>query len=166
MNSASYVDTISEVWKTRLVESQSLVNRIFSEPFDVDHVVTSNDFESNWRNLIRSQVIVEAMELIDESSSQEKVDSAVEEAFTLVKLGMDDYFKNLDYSTKEIEEYYLNSIAETLNPHTNYFSAEANKVFESELSAERELFGISYIKNRRGELEISEVLFNCREIHR
>lgn len=87
------------------MESQSLVNRIFSDPFDVDHVVTSNDFESNWRNLIRSQVIVGAMELIDESSSQDKVDSAVEEAFTLVKLGMDDYFKNLDYSTKEIEEY-------------------------------------------------------------
>jgi len=68
-----------------------------------------------------------------------------------------DFFKNLSNEAL-INEAYLNAIAESYDPHSSYFSPEEMNQFDAELKSEREIFGISYIKNLEGNFEITNIV--------
>ena len=168
MNAQSYLDSIYSIWIQGIDRAESLSNQFFKKPFDLNMISDSSLFsravpqgklEAKWMGLLRSQVYSEAVSLLEvENFEATKLNVYVDSAFEMVKLRMKDYFKNIRLEQSDLEEAFLNAIAETIDPHSSYFSAQSNKAFEEELSRERELFGITYIKNSKGDLEISNVM--------
>jgi carboxyl-terminal processing protease len=56
-----------------------------------------------------------------------------------------------------VNEMYLNALASSFDPHTNYFSPETREAFQAELSTESYLFGISFEQNDKGQLVVDKL---------
>lgn len=167
-NANAYVDSVYLIWDDARAEAETVVKEIFESGVDLGYEPDSNwyteyaaeaDFRNKWMGYIRAEVISRAIEALEgESLTEEAVRKKAAEELPSLRAEFEDYFENLDAFRLEFEDDFLNAVASTLDPHTAYFSASMNKAFEQELSSERELFGITYGRNSKGELVVTEVL--------
>jgi len=167
-HSQTYVDAVYALWKTRVQEAEGMVKSYFARPFAknegadgalYESHVAANQRSNKWQGFLRYEILQEAFDAQDvETLTESSLTSELDSAKLRVELTMHDYFENLALSKTDIENAFLNAIAQSMDPHSSYFSNAENKSFQEELSRERELFGISYVKNNQGELVVSEVM--------
>lgn len=168
MQVQAYLDSVYVIWSAGIDRAKTISDKFFQKPFDPEVISDSSLFsdavpeaklELKLTGLLRSQIFSEALNLLEEENfDNDKIDAFLDSAFHTVESRMDDYFKNIKLEQRDLEEALLNAVAETIDPHSSYFSASTNKAFKEELSRKRELFGITYTKNTKGELEISNVM--------
>ena len=56
-----------------------------------------------------------------------------------------------------VSETYLNAVATSFDPHTNYFSPQGKEEFQAELSTEAYFFGIVFGENEKGQIVIDKL---------
>jgi len=56
-----------------------------------------------------------------------------------------------------VTDLYLNALAESFDPHTNYFSAHEKEDFQAELSTEELSFGLDLDENENGQIVIDQL---------
>ena len=184
---------------TRVGEAKGYVEDILAEPFDFTIAETfDSDSESmpyarneaeireRWRKALKYQVLsrlVSKMERQEEAEAQggtEEVEIKTfalleEEARAQVRKTYDDYFRRLErLDISDRRSDYLNAIAATYDPHTNYFPPKEKEDFDISMSGRLEGIGAQlredngFIKvvnivpgsasARQGQLQVNDVI--------
>lgn len=127
----------------------------------IDTFVTSVNLQNQFLSAIRSSVVKEVLYAIDLDSfiyDDNKVKHVFDSCFSIVHQDFRDYLEFIKEDSRDFESKFLNAITTAFDPHSNYFTVGVNESFEQELSAQRELFGISYEKNTDNEIVIADIV--------
>jgi carboxyl-terminal processing protease len=156
--SAAY--DIYNVFRKRYQERNKFVQENFVKPFDftTDETFNTDREKANWPKSIEDQNDL-WRKLLKNQSLELKLTG---KADTSVVNSMKSRYKNLDrYMTRikaeDVFQIYMNSFAESLDPHTNYMSPRSADRFNQEMSASLE--GIGALLQEDGDyIKISEVI--------
>lgn len=127
----------------------------------MDEYVSKSQFEFKWQLIFRESIqllVLDQIEALDFEYSSDTLTSIIKSSTNKIKQGYADYFNNLGEDYSYLDNLYLNAIANAYDPHSSYFSFSQNKEFEQELSSEREIFGVNYFKNIKGEIEVNQIV--------
>lgn len=166
----SYLDLLKSMYQKNIARTEAYRKVFFnskiniksplSENVSTDTILSESNFNSYWDLQFKLAIQKEILETLQErgfSYQTDSLDIIIEKSINATSSDFADYFKNLISDSTFIDNHYLNAIAESFDPHSNYFTASQNESFTEELSSERELFGISYYKNNEGIFEITNV---------
>lgn len=167
-----YLSSVKEFFNGNLTSIEEYHKSYFESDLDIDEVnsgesidmeesVSRAQLEARWRLIFRKSIlsdVLQNLEDLDYEYTSDTLNSIISSAKLRVNSIYNDYFTNLRDDQSYLNNIYLNAIAKSYDPHSNYFSFSQNKEFEQELSSERELFGVSYIKNLKGEMEVEQIV--------
>jgi len=114
-----------------------------------------------WKILINNKILNNVLDLIEDDNynySKDSLKSYVSTAKKISKQEILDFYQNVSSDSTLLESIYLNTIANAFDPHSNYFSPEMKKQFTEELSSEREIFGLVFVKNLEQKFEITSIV--------
>lgn len=161
----SFYESVKSQLETRSKQLVSSVNSISIKDIEnsnfalSDGYVSQSELNNQLVSFMKFKVNIEFLGRIDVASDYDKsvIQNQLDSSFRIVKSAMIDYFSDL-VEEESIESSYLNAITTCYDPHSNYFSASMNSAFSQELSRERELFGISYEKDLKGKIHITNIV--------
>ena len=166
----SYLDFFKKKFYSNISKADSIHTTIFNSKIDIlkattpeleaDSILTKSNSLAHWKLKYRKSIqaaVLEKLELSDYNYSQDSFDIIIQESTSLVKSNFKDYFKNLMLDSSFVNNQYLNAIAASFDSHSEYFTTSQNNSYQEELTSEREIFGISYVKNLNGVFEITDV---------
>lgn len=167
----NYFGEVSRRYKENLAKIEPIVMKQLDNPNLIQEVTEKLDFETyddwettqlKWKADVRIDLIRTMLNSVDEYAVLLNVDSLKNiQAKSLTKLKdiYKDYFINLKTENDHfLEDSYLNAIAMTFDPHSNYFSKSKNRQFSQELVSEREMFGFDCAKLMNGSFEIDNIV--------
>lgn len=168
----TYLNTVKKIYNANLESIKGYHKSFFAAELDLEKPVSRENIEmeetvpksllgAKWDVIFRNSIMADVISTLEETDFEFNADSLnyiVTDAKTRVESIYSDYFINIADNLAFIDNIYLNSIATSYDPHSNYFSFSQNKEFEQELSSERELFGVSYFKNVKGEMEVTSIV--------
>jgi len=175
-----------------LVADDSLLTYILSKPLDYDTKdsiifnlsVSSRQFPGldektdRWNKWLKYQVINRLIISALSDSSNPDWNSIVKKeslARQIIlkkeKTETENLIKSLKDSKSYISEMFLNAIATSYDPHSEYFSESGKKSFEASLSKEKRSFGLVLEENLYGEIVISKLVpggpaWKSNELHK
>jgi carboxyl-terminal processing protease len=151
-----FFPAINALYIKRLNEVTNIYRTIMSKPFDfkADETIVTDEqklsFASNenerkeaWRKRLKFMVLEKYSDLLDQraaskiDSIKSKTDAQLEvEARSKVLTGLDRFYNRLKMKVDDTERFniYVNSIAETMDPHTNYFAPVDKRAFDEQMS--------------------------------
>ncbi len=167
-----FYDYFQSIYISAVERSEKIMQAYFESDINLAKPLTasvaenrfpkSEEHADKWKQVLRSSLmdyVTDQLESTDYELPEAKdLDTLVRFSKNLLKKRYGDYFHNLISIESELEIDYLNSITEAYDVHSNYFTMEVKQWFTEELQSERELFGITYIKNNSGEFEISSLM--------
>lgn len=161
----SFYESVKSQLETRSKQLVSSVNSISIKDIEnsnfalSDGYVSQSELNNQLVSFMKFKVNIEFLGRIDVASDYDKsvIQNQLDSSFRIVKSAMIDYFSDL-VEEESFESSYLNAITTCYDPHSNYFSASMNSAFSQELSRERELFGISYEKDLKGKIHITNIV--------
>ncbi|MCU0333967.1 MAG: carboxy terminal-processing peptidase [Chitinophagaceae bacterium] len=157
------VPALDAIFAKRLAESQLVYRRLLSKPFDFTVKETADldgskqpfansaaQLEENWRKRLKYMVLeryADALEMREKNAGTKdfvvKADSTLErEARERVLKIWDRTFDRLKnkFTLDEKFNLYINTVAETMDPHTQFFPPVEKRAFDEAMSGE--FFGI------------------------
>jgi carboxyl-terminal processing protease len=151
---------IYNVFRKRYQERNKFVQENFVKPFDftVDETFNTDREKANWPKSIEDQNDL-WRKLLKNQSLELKLTG---KADTSVVNSMKSRYKNLDrymnrIKAEDVFQIYMNSFAESLDPHTNYMSPRSADRFNQEMSASLE--GIGALLQEDGDyIKISDIV--------
>ncbi|MGM9508079.1 carboxy terminal-processing peptidase [Larkinella sp. GY13] len=151
---------IYNVFRKRYQERNKFVQENFVKPFDftVDETFNTDREKANWPKSIEEQNDL-WRKLLKNQSLELKLTG---KADTSVVNSMKSRYKNLDrymsrIKAEDVFQIYMNSFAESLDPHTNYMSPRSADRFNQEMSASLE--GIGALLQEDGDyIKISDIV--------
>ncbi|GAB3905730.1 carboxy terminal-processing peptidase [Larkinella knui] len=151
---------IYNVFRKRYQERNKFVQENFVKPFDftTDETFNTDREKANWPKSLDEQNDL-WRKLLKNQSLELKLSG---KADTSVVNSMKARYKNLDrymnrIKAEDVFQIYMNSFAESLDPHTNYMSPRSADRFNQEMSASLE--GIGALLQEDGDyIKISEVI--------
>lgn len=169
-----------ELYKKRLAEAEKTYKEILSKPFDFskDEVANldfgkadfpKNDAErkENWRKRLKFMVLERYSDLLDgqekdkgkegfvAKTNEQLEKDARERALKL----MDRYFDRLKLKMTDDDRFniYVNTITETMDPHTTFFPPVEKRYFDEQMSGR--FFGIgASLRDEDGQIKIGTLL--------
>ncbi|MFT6503933.1 MAG: carboxyl-terminal processing protease [Crocinitomicaceae bacterium] len=167
----TYLDALKAIYNENLekikgfhksyFESEIDLEKVIANKVDLNEAVSDSELQAKWNLMFRNTIIGGVIAKVKEQDYEgysDSLSSFITESTSRVKEIYTDYFTNINSEISFVDNIYLNSIATSYDPHSNYFSFSQNKEFEEELSSERELFGVTYVKNIKGELEVHRII--------
>jgi carboxyl-terminal processing protease len=176
----SFVPAAAEVFKKRMPEAEKLYKEILAQPFDFSKDETFvNDPEKRtfpktdadrkdfWRKRLKYLVLDRYVDLLE---AQEK--NKGKQGFTVrtneemekdarerVLRGMERTFERYKFKFSADEQFnlYVNTITQTMDPHTDYFPPVDKRYFDEEMSGEFYGIGASLIYED-GNIKIGSVI--------
>ena len=176
-----FLDKFSFLYKNTLNRADSIINLIFKKPFDynqpeiltqgrtVDTFNFSKDIPSlinRWSRYLKYQLLDDVYDKVNSDSIKK---TSLKEGLTLFetkakekvrKTELKGLKKILDHPAgyaSVVTELYLNAIATSFDPHTNYFSPQGKEQFQAELSTEGYFFGIVLEENANGQVAVKQL---------
>ncbi|WP_138989893.1 carboxy terminal-processing peptidase [Larkinella sp. C7] len=151
---------IYNVFRKRYQERNKFVQENFVKPFDftVDETFNTDREKANWPKSVEEQNDL-WRKLLKNQSLELKLTG---KADTSVVNSMKSRYKNLDrymsrIKAEDVFQIYMNSFAESLDPHTNYMSPRSADRFNQEMSASLE--GIGALLQEDGDyIKISDIV--------
>lgn len=177
----AFADQFSAVYKNALKRADTIINKIFQKPFDYNLAETvgttkrKHDFTfaadpaalaNRWSRYLKFLILSEVYEAASADSSRKmslkaalpKREAAIRENVKKAELrGLSKTLDNPAGYDVVIADMYLNAIATCFDPHSNYFSPQANEEFQSSLSTEAYFFGIGFKENDKGVVVIEKL---------
>ena len=181
-NGWGFYDKFSELYKKAIMRADTIVNRLLQKPFDYSlaETITSSTSRSGgfifspdvaaltnkWSRYLKYLILDDVYDAVNADSIKKITFKA---GLTNLEPGIRDKIKKtelkglkriLDYPTGYstlVTEIYLNAIATSFDPHTNYFSPEGKEDFQAELSTEAYFFGIVFGENEKGQIIVDKL---------
>lgn len=180
-NGWNFLNLFTTLYKKALLRADSLVNIVSQKPldFNLDESITMSrdggfnfaatnaDLVIRWTRYFKLNVLENAYDKIrsDTTGYVYSVKAIIKEEPAIkdkIKTAERKELKALLDSPEELErsltELYLNGIAVSFDPHTNYFSPEGKQEFQSSLSSESLSFGIEFEENDKGRIEVDHLV--------
>jgi carboxyl-terminal processing protease len=158
-----FVPAVTEVYKKRLLETQAIYKDILSKPFDfakdedfnqnfdqVQYPKTDAERREAWRKRLKYLTLERYSDLIDnQEANKNKPGYVMQSNEELEKQARDRSMKVMDriYERLELKETdddrfntYVQSIVQSMDPHTDYFPPVEKRYFDEQMSGH--FFGI------------------------
>jgi carboxyl-terminal processing protease len=190
--SCEFLDLFVRKYIQRLEEDDSLISLILSKPLDYNKQdsitfnmsMTSRQFPALnekfllWQKWLKYQVInrliISAMadsSSLDWNFIVKKESLGRQIVLKKEKTETENLIKSLKDNNSFISEMFLNAIATSYDPHSEFFSESGKKSFEASLSKEKRSFGIVLEENLYGEIVISKLVpggpaWKSNELHK
>ncbi|MEI9943856.1 MAG: carboxy terminal-processing peptidase [Chitinophagaceae bacterium] len=178
-----FFDLFSALYKKSLLRADTIINKIFQKPFDYNANETISSSSSRertynfsadtkaltdrWSRYFKLLILDDVYDAMNEDSTKKMTFKG---ALTSLEPGIKEKIKRAElksikkiledpngYSTF-VEDIYLNAIASSFDPHTNYFSTREKENFQAQLSTEVLSFGLDLEENDKGEIVIEHLV--------
>src|SRR5687767_11021422 len=176
-----FFDQFSALYKKALMRADTLADKILQKPFDfgVNESITSfkeDNFgfaadnaalKDRWSRRLKLRVIGR---IYDERTGDSTKKMSFKDALASKETATREKLKQLEKKAIKkildapggydafVAELYLNAIATSFDPHTNYFSASTGEDFQAGLSTESLSFGIELDENDKGQVVIDKLV--------
>ena len=116
--------------------------------------VQKSEIEKRWKKWLQYLTV----NTIDgEEVSASELDSIYQTVLSREQCRLDSYFINNSLDNK-VSEWYLTSLANSFDPHTNYFSNDTKESFYGSISDENYSFGFDLDRNNSGQLKVASII--------
>lgn len=179
-NGWAFLNLFTSLYKKSLVRADSILNAVLQKPFDfklnetigVSGDVTYNfaaginELYNKWSRYLKFM----ALEDIYDTMTDDSVNNSFSnEAIAKLEAGVRNKLKTTQRKGMKkmmgaegfdnlISGLYLNAIATSFDPHSNYFSPEGKEAFQSALSAEGLSFGLIVDEDEKGKIVIDRLV--------
>ena len=174
-----FFNIVYEKLTQRINESVDVYNDILSKPFDyeinenfnseseeLDYVSSRNEMYERWRKQLKFTTLSSYHDLLSDQQSKSnnsdlttKTKEQIEEESRLSTLGNLEqtsiYFNDL--RRDDWLSIYINSIAESFDPHTYYFAPQDKDRFDASMSGKYEGIG-ARLEKKMNEIRITELI--------
>ncbi|WP_303312027.1 carboxy terminal-processing peptidase [Hymenobacter sp. BT730] len=181
VGSHEFLDLTTQIMDQRVKDTQALYRDILSKPFDFtteESVETDSDKSTfaadkaaqreQWRKFLKYETMVRISEMMDAQAKKDpKVASAEPnrtpaemeaEARKRVLKNYDDKFSDLlQNDANDRLALYANTIANTYDPHTEYFAPRDKESFDIAMTGRFEGIGAS-LGEKEGQIKVSEII--------
>ena len=169
----TFINKIIPLYKSRLLQADSIINELTLKPFDFSaneffSIATDTSWAANekekrnkWYQALKYETLEGLADIAAIQSSQSgsinKKEVLSKEAQTrlMIKSRHLRQIKSILQTADGFENYvqtvYLDAVATTFDPHTNYFPETEKQNFESSLSKDGYYFGFALGENEKGE---------------
>lgn len=172
-----------EMFKKRLAQAESFANKYLAKPFDFEsneeidlsredkaYATSKQELMNRWRKLLKYQTLARLQtSLEDQEKEIEKGDLDASEAKSVkeleekarqgVKKSYDRMFRRMNrWTDKDYRSRYLNAMASTFDPHTNYYAPKDKKDFDEKFTGQYEGIGARLLEQDNGYIKITEVI--------
>lgn len=177
----AFLDKFSSLYKNAVLRADSIVSKLSLKPFDytAEEILTQGrrkagfNFSadnaallSRWGRYLKYRVLDDLYDIVsDDSTGKSTLKSvlAASEAKTRENIRKAEIkaLKKISEHTAGfnalVTEMYLNAVATSFDPHTNYFSPQGKEQFQAELSTEGYFFGIAFEENENGQVAVGQL---------
>ncbi len=180
-HSYKFFDEITGILLERTKQAQRFYKDVLSKPFafDADETIEleadkiqwakdTNDLKDAWRKQMKYQVLTRLSDLITaQEKASEKKDSVFEkktiaqmeeDARKKVLKSTDEWFKRInEFDINERRAVYLNCIANTFDPHTEYFAPKEKANFDIAMTGQFEGIG-AQLQEKDGDIKVASIV--------
>jgi carboxyl-terminal processing protease len=181
-NGWSFYDKFSVLYKLALTRADSIIGKLAQKKFDFTaaEAITSGrrnsyDFRfatdvagltNRWSRYLKYHILDNAYDMMAADTIKKttlKATIAAKESIIkerIKKTEQRSIQRILDYPagfSAAVTELYLNALASTFDPHTNYFSPEGKEELHAELSTEGFYFGIEFEETEDGKVIVENL---------
>ncbi len=177
-----FYDKVNELYKKALTRADSIVSKVLQKPFDysVTETITSlrrrsgsfnfstdvSALTNKWSRYLKYVILDNVYDTVNADTAKKitfkagliSLEPGIREKVKKTELKA--LKRILDYPTgfsALVSEIYLNAIATSFDPHTNYFSPQGKEEFQAELSTEAYFFGIVFNQNEKGQVVVDKL---------
>lgn len=171
-----FFDLVSETYKKRVVEIESIYEEVLSSPIDFN-VVEYYDFDEDsrvfmssveemredWRKYLKFNVLEKLYGKLTTAEKEGSVspatyDSLLNQSIEDVLKIQRSWFKRLQKFDREKQlDMYINCITEVFDPHTSYFPPREKEDFDIRMSGRLEGIG-AQLSERDGEIKVEMIV--------
>jgi carboxyl-terminal processing protease len=175
-----YEESVS-LFKKRLADVEGYVGKYLDKPFDfsqkeeinldeedLDYAANKKELEDRWRKLLKYQTLARIVNLRQDQENKVKdgeleavaSDKELEDkARAGVKKSYERVFRRMNrWTDKDYRSRYLNAVASTFDPHTNYYAPRDKKDFDEKFTGQYEGIGARLLEQDNGYIKITEVM--------
>jgi carboxyl-terminal processing protease len=178
-NGGKFLEVATRLYKLRLQRADSIVKVILQKPLDFtpDDKITfsreasnvfapdAKDLKNKWTRWFKYIMLNNAYSIASADSSHPSLQDVLTKNETIIRekirKGQARVFATiLDPNSfeDEIKDFYFNAIAESFDPHSNFFSPKEKENFQSQLSTEDLSFGFGIDEDKEGKILISQLI--------
>lgn len=171
----------TKLYSTRIKEAEGFYKEILSKPFNFEQEefietdpekltrpADKNGLKEAWRKYLKYQTLGQLSEMMDMQEKAKERGDAKAAAKTFAQMEADarakvtktydDMFRRLSQATNEEQfSLYMNAIANTYDPHTEYFAPEDKASFDIEMTGRLEGIGAS-LQEKEGQIRVNEIV--------
>jgi carboxyl-terminal processing protease len=145
--------------QSALKDAETVLTRTGTYTASDKYPTNSKEFAQVWIDYTLKRLQEDVLSNVAEQADSEiNWKSELAKSVESAKKRFSNYFDELSRTDDYFEMMYINSIAQCYDPHSSYFNESIREDFTQELSSERRVFGITYLKNDDGECEITGIL--------
>lgn len=175
-----FFDQFLGLYKKALVRADSLVSKLTQKPFDFtasekvsfgkrDMFNFAADLPALSSRWLRYMKYTALSEMYEEVSDDETGNTSFKSVIARSEPMTREWIRKTEIKTLKrvtehasgidgyVKELYLNALASVFDPHTNYFSPQANENFKEQLSGEELSFGLDLDENEDGEIVVDQL---------
>ncbi|HMP86521.1 MAG TPA: carboxy terminal-processing peptidase [Lacibacter sp.] len=151
--------TINELYKQRVKEASLLYKEILKKPFDftveesynedfdkIDYARNENAWKENWRRKLKYYTLERYADLLEQKEKSQGKENPIttsnadleKQARERVERSFDRIFERFRNRLKDDDRFnvFVNTITETMDPHTTYFAPVERRSFDEQMSGE------------------------------
>jgi carboxyl-terminal processing protease len=178
-NGWAFLDQFTAIYKRSLIRADSIINTALQKPFDFslnesilasteeswNFSATVNDLYTRRARYFKFIALGDIYDIITDDSTANnfskeaiaKHEHTVRDK-TRERKKIKEILEHPEGFASFITDLYLNAIATSFDPHTNYFSPEGKEMFQSALSTEGYSFGLEFGENEKGKIIIEYLI--------
>ena len=176
---SNFFNIVYEKLMLRIDESKSIYNKILNTPFDFTieenfesdseklvYAQSKKDMYERWRKQLKLTALSNYYELINDQESKEDKKDFVFKSLDEIEIESRSLtLKNIEETSTYLDELrredwfsvYINSIAESFDPHTYYFAPQDKDRFDASMSGKYEGIG-ARLQKKMNEISITELI--------
>jgi len=176
-----FFEQATKTYTNRIKETESFYKEILAKPFNFEQEETietdpkkitrpadPTELKEAWRKYLKYQTLGQLSEMMDvQEKAKERGDTKVAsktfaqleaEAREKVSKTYADMYRRLSQATNEDQfSLYMNAIANTYDPHTEYMSPDDKANFDQEMTGRLEGIGAS-LQEKEGQIKVAEIV--------
>jgi carboxyl-terminal processing protease len=172
--SEDFLNELHSLYKTRQNETVKILKQLKGQEFDFEALDTFYYSEKSpsvpkqqiiykWQRWLKLVALREYTDQLDSAEMNISIDidrinrikdTAIEEQIKT----LEERIVSKDYVYSRIKNSFLSSLAQTFDPHSDYFSPKEREEFNESLSATKHTFGLEIDMNDDNEIEITSII--------